>query len=93
MNNHTRTNTTLTVQRTSAVLPALVLPARPEIVAYTEIPATKAVELFFLSVVDLKEQDILVEGSTRYKVVGAPHFRTVLAAHTEALAEVIWGIE
>ncbi len=93
----TPTNTTLTIERKGIVVgtavSALVLPARSEIAVTREVPATKAFEVFFREVTDVKEQDFLVDGPKRYRVVGAAHYDTPRAAHTEVVAQALWGTD
>ena len=75
-------------------LPALSLPASPEIVAFFEIPATKAYQVIFDGVFAVKEQDILVntaDATETYQVRGVQTFDTVRLAHTEATVEKVWG--
>lgn len=91
------TNASVTIERKNTVIAsdvaAVVLPARPEIAVTREIPATKAFEIIFTELVDVKEQDFLIHGTTRYKVVGSSHFNTPPAEHTEVVGEAIWGSE
>jgi len=88
------TNTTLKVQRNGVEiltgLLALVLPARPEVIALREIPAGKAFEIYFTAVVAVQETDRLVNvnaTSETYRIVGVAHYTTPYASHTEVIAE------
>ncbi len=53
-------------------LTALVLPARPEVIALREIPAGKAFEIYFTDIVLVRETDRLVDDTTQetYRIVG-----------------------
>lgn len=93
-----RTNTTVTVKRKGMDVPGLgntsvlILPAGPEIIALQEIPATKAFEVYFSDVVEVKEQDYLHEpDGKKYRVVGVSHYRTPRSSHTQASLESMWG--
>lgn len=71
-------------------LPALVLPARPEVIALREVPAGKAFEIYFRGLVEVRETDRLVNESNlteHYRVVGVAHYDTPHASHTEVVAE------
>jgi len=90
----TPTNTTLKVQRNGVDiltgLLALVLPARPEVIALREIPAGKAFEIYFTDVVAVQETDRLVNvnaTSETDRIVGVAHYNTPHASHTEVIAE------
>ncbi len=95
----TPTNATLSVSRNGVVvtgltaLPALVLPARPEVIALREIPAGKAFEIYFKTVVAVRETDRLVDTTTAktYRVVGVADYNTPKASHTEVIAEARLG--
>lgn len=96
MSTLTPTNITFKVQRngTDVVglsgLPALVLPARPEVIAFREVPAGKAHEIHFRAVVAVRESDRLVneaDAAEHYRVVGVASYSTPRASHTEVVAE------
>jgi hypothetical protein len=94
---HLPTNATVSIERKGTVLrtglPALILPARPEISMTREVPASKAFEVFFRDIADVNEQDFLIHGAKRYRVVGVAHYETPHAAHTEVVAEGLWGTD
>jgi hypothetical protein len=91
------TNATVSIERKGVVVAsavaAVIHPARPEIVMMREVPAGKAFEVYFTELVDVKEQDFLVDGAKRYRVVGVAHYDTPPAQHTEVVAEARWGTE
>lgn len=95
---HSPTNRSLNVTRQGtnvlSGLPALVLPARAEVIALREVPAGKAFEIFFTDLVAVQEGDRLVnesDATEHYRITGVQHFDTPEAAHTEVIAEARLG--
>jgi hypothetical protein len=92
------TNRTVTITRQGAAhlsdLPALILPARLEVVALREVPAGKAFEIFFTDLVEVHETDRITNAddpTETYRVVGVAHYDTPHGAHTEVIAEARLG--
>lgn len=93
-----KTNTTVTVQDTKGQvvtglsdLAVLKLPASSEIIATRDIPAALAYEFYFKDVYAITHYHYLVEGETRYRVVGVSKYDTPRGAHTEVQAEMKVG--
>ena len=97
---HLPDNVTFEVSRNrSTVLsnvPALCVPARPEIVALYDVPAGKAYQVTFNGLFDIKEQDLLInqaDATETYRVTSVAQYETPRLAHTEAVAVAMWGTE
>lgn len=96
-----RSNKTFSITRRGATntltnLNALCVPARPEILALQEVPAAKAFEVVFAGPYDVREQDVLVnqnDASETFRVRSVAKHLTPRLAHTEAIAEGLWGTE
>lgn len=100
MSTRTPTNRSFKVEREGQAvaelvnLTALLLPARPEIVAMQGLPAGHAFEIYFRDVVAVQEQDRLVnenDANEHYRIIGVSQFDTPNASHTEVIAEARWG--
>lgn len=76
-------------------LPALLLPASPEIQALSGIPAGKAFVVHFTALIPgLREGDQLVNEAVlteTYRIQGLEHYDTPRASHTEAIVASRWG--
>jgi hypothetical protein len=75
-------------------LAAYVQPAGPNILAFADIPASKAYQLVFDGKPDVREQDVLVsatDSTETYLVVGVSRNFTPRLGHTSVLAQALWG--
>lgn len=84
------------VANTLTNLNAFCVPARPEIIALQDVPATKAFKITFDGPVDVREQDVLVsqtDVTDSFRVRGVSKYLTPRLAHTAVVAEGLWGTE
>jgi len=95
---HLQTNTTVSVvdgkmQSVEGMssLPAFKVPSSAEVIAIREVPAALAFSFRFKDVYDITHFHYLMEGTTRYRVVGVETFNTPFGAHTRVHAEMKAG--
>lgn len=93
-----KTNTTVSVVNTKGIavtgmsnLVAFKEPASGEIIATRDIPAALAYTFMFKQVYDITNFHYLVEGSTKYRVVGVSKYSNPRGAHIEVQAEMKAG--
>jgi hypothetical protein len=75
-------------------LAAYVQPANANVLAFQDIPASKAYQMVFDGKPLLKEQDVLVDESDpseAYLVVGVSKNFTPRLGHTSVVAQALWG--
>lgn len=74
-------------------LAAYVQPASAEVVAFNDIPASKAFQLVFDGKPAIREQDVLVsqaDATETYLVVGVSKNFTPRLGHTSVTARALW---
>ncbi len=82
------------VASTLTNLGAYTQPAGPNIPAFLDFPATKALQMIFDGSPPLKEQYLLVDEadpSQTYLVVGVSRYTTPRLAHVSVTARAMWG--
>jgi hypothetical protein len=75
-------------------LAAYVQPAGPNVLAFQDIPTSKAYQMVFDGKPALKEQDVLVseaDDTETYLVVGVSKNFTPRLGHTSVVAQALWG--
>src|SRR5687767_14948550 len=77
-------------------LAAYVQPASAEILAFNDIPASKAFQMVFDGKPAIQEQDVLVsqaDATETYLVAGVSKHFTPRLGHTSVTARALWGTQ